>query len=95
MSYLFELGFEEKVFNIIMSSFSNKALDLLEKNKETVSKNINYLKQLGVTNYQEAFLNFYNIFLLDCKMFENIFIKYDTEDLVNKLAKNVAILEYL
>ena len=60
-----------------------------------VTANINYLKELGVNNYVDAFVNFYNMFLIDTKDFDEIFSKYDREDLVAKLEKNVAIMEYL
>ena len=70
-------------------------LETLEKEKETVSSNINFLKGLNVTNYEDAFVKFYNMFLLDTKTFEDIFSKYDPEDLVVKLEKNIAIMEYL
>ena len=35
------------------------------------------------------------MFLLDSKTFDEIFSKYDRDDLVAKLEKNVAIMEYL
>ena len=38
-------------------------------------------------NYVDAFLKFYNMFLLDYETFDEIFSKYDREDLVAKLEK--------
>jgi hypothetical protein len=35
------------------------------------------------------------MFLLDEKSFDEIFNKYDKEDLIIKLEKNIAIMEYL
>ena len=45
--------------------------------------------------FKEIFTNYYELFLLDHSNFVNIFNKYDREDLIEKLAKNVAIIEYL
>ena len=53
------------------------------------------MKELGISNYQVAFVKFYNMFLMDNEEFDEIFSKYDKEDLVVKLEKNVAIMEYL
>ena len=60
-----------------------------------VSANITYLNDLGVKNTSDIFFNYYELFLLDHSNFRAIFDKYDKEDLVEKLAKNVAIVEYL
>ena len=66
-----------------------------EKGKKLVSTNLKYLMDLGVKNYREIFLEYYDLFLLDHSNFMDIFNKYDREDLVDKLDKNVAIIEYL
>lgn len=95
MTYLKELGFNEDTINILKESLPRTTISTLEKEKETISSNINFLKSLNVTNYEDAFVKFYNMFLLDTKTFEDIFSKYDTEDLVIKLEKNIAIMEYL
>ena len=71
------------------------AVEKLNENEEVVTNNIKYLLELGVTNYVEAFVKFYNMFLIDNETFDEIFSKYDREDLVAKLEKNVAIMEYL
>lgn len=93
--YLKELGFDEEVINLMCKNIPTLAINQLEENKETVTANINNLKDLGVTNYIDAFVKFYNMFLIDTKTFDDIFSKYDREDLVAKLEKNVAIMEYL
>ena len=54
-----------------------------------------YLKELGISNYVDAFVRFYNMFLLEPSAFDEIFSKYDREDLIAKLEKNIAIMEYL
>lgn len=93
--YLKGLGFSEDTINLIVANLPKSAVKEMNKKEEVVTTNINYLKELGVTNYVDAFVKFYNMFLLDNKTFDEIFSKYDREDLVAKLEKNVAIMEYL
>jgi len=95
MMYLKELGFDDEFIEMINNNLPEKALSKLNSEKENVSANIRYLKDLGINNYKEAFAKFYNMFLLDTTTFDEIFSKYDKEDLVAKIEKNVAILEYL
>lgn len=95
MNYLKDLGFDQNTINIINESLPKKALETLETKKEIVIKNVKYMKELGISNYQVAFVKFYNMFLMDNEEFDEIFSKYDKEDLVVKLEKNVAIMEYL
>jgi len=95
MTYLKDLGFSNEVIDIIEENFSKGSLEALTEEKENVLQNINYLRELGVSNYIDAFIKFYNMFLLDNKTFDSIFSKYDKDDLVAKLEKNIAIMEYL
>ncbi len=93
--YLKDLGFNETLIEMLTENIPDEAIEQLELNKETVITNIKCLQDLGVTNYIDAFCGFYNMFLIDTKTFDDIFSKYDREDLVAKLEKNVAIMEYL
>lgn len=95
MMYLKELGFEERIISYMCENIPTLAVEKLEENQRVVTDNIKYLIDLGVTNYVDAFVKFYNMFLIDRQTFEEIFSKYDREDLVAKLEKNVAIMEYL
>ena len=95
MIFLSDLGFEAGLIATIQDNFPETTLELIKRNEKMVAQNISFLINLGVTNYQEAFIKFHSMFLLEPAIFEEIFNKYDTEDLINKLAKNVAITEYL
>ncbi len=95
MMYLKELGFEEDVINSLLEDLPSGAVEKITEHQETITTNINYLKELGISNYVDAFLRFYNMFLLEPTTFDEIFSKYDREDLIAKLEKNVAIMEYL
>lgn len=93
--YLIDLGLDENKIELMSQNIPEVAIEKIEEHKQNVIANINYLKTLGVKNYTDAFVKFYDIFLLSPDKFENIFSKYDMEDLVLKLEKNIAILEYL
>lgn len=93
--YLKNLGFDEEIIDTMKKNIPTLAVQKIEENEEKVISNIQYLIDLGVTNYVDAFVRFYNIFLVDTETFDEIFSKYDSEDLVAKLEKNVAIMEYL
>lgn len=95
MLYLKELGFSEELINLMMKNIPASAVSKLTEEERNVTANIKYLKELGINNYVEAFVRFYNMFLLDNTAFDEIFSKYDREDLIAKLEKNVAIMEYL
>lgn len=95
MLYLKELGFSEELINLMMKNIPASAVSKLTEEERNVTTNIKYLKELGISNYVEAFVRFYNMFLLDSNAFDEIFSKYDREDLIAKLEKNVAIMEYL
>jgi hypothetical protein len=93
--YLKDLGFEEEVINSLLEELPSGAIEKLTEHEETIKANINYLKDLGISNYVDAFVRFYNMFLLEPSAFDEIFSKYDREDLIAKLEKNIAIMEYL
>ena len=79
MNYLKDLGFDQNAINIINESLPKKALETLETKKEIVIKNVKYMKELGISNYQVAFVKFYNMFLMDNEEFDEIFSKYDVK----------------
>ncbi len=95
MMYLKDLGFEEEVVNSLLEELPSGAIEKITEHEETITANINYLKDLGISNYVDAFVRFYNMFLLEPSTFDEIFSKYDKDDLIVKLEKNVAIMEYL
>lgn len=79
----------------ISSIISDELRKDLEKNSDLVKANINYLKELGIQNYADIFKTYYPIFLMDTSNFQEIFSKYEISDLVDKLGKNIAIIEHL
>ena len=93
--FIKDLGLDDEHIKEVKAIFDNDDLNIINENIETVYTNISFLKNLGVSNYQDAFLRFYNMFLIEPSSFEEIFQKYDKEDLIAKLEKNVAIMEHL
>ncbi len=69
--------------------------NILSKCKKTMSKNIHYLKNLGIENIDELFEKYYYMFAIDESKFISIFDKYEKEDLIDKLNKNSSIIEFL
>ena len=79
----------------ISSIISDELRQDIENNEDLVRANINFLKELGIENYQEIFKTYYPMFLMDNSNFKEIFNKYDISDLIEKINKNMAIIEHL
>ena len=95
MNYLNKLGFTKEEIVTLEEDIAEAMLRALSDNRKLVTANAEYLCDLGVTNLYEIFHAYYELFLMDHSNFMDIFNKYDREDLVEKLAKNVEIIEYL
>lgn len=95
MRFLQKFDFTTDQLEYINQNASQVMIDSIKKCKKLVSTNIQYLMDLGVKNYREIFMEYYDLFLLDSSNFTGIFNKYDRDDLVDKLEKNIAIIEYL
>lgn len=95
MKFLEKLNFSKDDISEIEDNTPEKLLELIKAQKKLVSENISFLKELGVTNYQEIFIRYYDMFLMDNSNFKDIFSKYEREDLISKLNKNINIVEYL
>ena len=95
MKFLEKYDFNKEEIADFLNNSPKKLIDAIKNNKKLVCENIDYLKCLGVTNYQEIFLEYYDMFLMDHSNFVEIFSKYEPEDLIEKLNKNIRIVEYL
>ena len=95
MKFLEKYNFNKEDIDTFINNSPKKLVDTIKEHKKLVGTNIDYLKELGVKNYKEIFLNFYDMFLMDNSNFIEVFSKYDREDLIEKLEKNVSIVEYL
>ena len=95
MKFLEKYDFNKEEIADFLNNSPKKLIDAVKENKKLVSENIGYLKDLGVTNYQEIFLEYYDMFLMDHSNFVEVFSKYEPDDLIEKLKKNIKIVEYL
>ena len=95
MKFLEKIGFSKDDISFLEENTPEKLLALIKEQKKLVTENITYLKDLGVTNYQDIFLKFYDMFLMDNSNFIAIFSKYEKEDLIAKLKKKINIVEFL
>lgn len=95
MKFLEKYDFKKDDIDLFVNNSPKKLVEAIKEHKKLVATNIDYLKELGVKNYKEIFLKFYDMFLMDNSNFIEIFAKYDREDLIDKLEKNVSIVEYL
>lgn len=95
MIFLKEVGFSDKNIKIVEKNIPQLIKEQIIKFQDIALENIKFLKELGVTNIEEAFMACSDMFLMDNKKFQEIFNKYDREDLIKKIEKNVAIIEHL
>ncbi len=95
VAFLEGLDFSQENINEFVKDVPREAINEISESSDIVITNIQYLKKLGIDNYQEAFLRFYNMFLIEPATFDDIFSKYDSDDLIEKLEKNIAIMEHL
>lgn len=95
MKFLEKLNFSKDNIAEILDGTPESVINLIKVNKKLVSENISFLKELGVNNYQEVFIKYYDMFLIDNSNFKAIFDKYEKDDLVEKINKNISIVEYL
>ncbi len=95
MNYLEKLGFSPEQIEKIRTINHPLITDKISKNSHLLKKNITFLKDLGVSNYKELFVEFSEIFLQDSSVFKEKFLMYDRQDLIDKLNKNMSIITRL
>lgn len=95
MIFLKEVGFSEDVIQELEKNIPAILAKNVAKQKEVVKANISFLQSLGIKNVEEAFMAYSSMFIMNPTKFQEIFNKYDREDLIKKIEKNVAIIEHL
>ena len=95
MNFLENCNFTNKQIKELEEDISGIIKKSLLTNKILVEANLKYLSDLGVTNLFNIFKEYYDMFLMDNSNFMEIFNKYEETDLIDKLQKNIAIIEYL
>lgn len=95
MKFLDKMGFTKEEIEEVLNNTPELMINKLKEQQKLVSANLTYLKELGVTNYKRVFINYYDMFLMDNSNFVNIFNQYDRDDLIDKIQKNITVVEYL
>ena len=95
MPFLIDYGFNEEEMKIFSADVPVLLYEQLVSSYKLVSKNLSFLKELGVPNYKEVFVKFYDMFLMDNSNFMAIFNSYEREDLIEKISANADIVEFL
>lgn len=95
LKYLEKFGYSTDEISYLLQVAPSILKQKLAENDKLVCQNLQFLKDLGVVNLKEIFNRYYDVFLMDYSNFTSIFQKYDPQDLVEKLAKNVEIIDFL
>ncbi len=95
MNFLMDYGFGEDEIKRFSANIPPLLHEQILNSYSLVSKNIAFLKDLGVVPYKEIFVKFYDMFLMDTSNFTNIFKQYEKEDLLEKINTNFEIVEFL
>ena len=95
MTYLLDYEFNQQEINEFKAINKSFIVEKLDEFQELIKKNMMFLKKLGVVNYKEIFKRHAEMFLMDNEAFEEIFEKYDREDLIEKLKNNPDLVEQL
>ena len=88
MKFLEKFDFNKEEIADFLNNSPKKLIDVIKEHKKLVSEN------LYNNNFYEL-LEYYDMFLNDHSHFVSIFSKYEPEDLIAKLAKNIKVVEYL
>ena len=95
MNYLTNLGISIDEINSLRNNLKKSTLEAVELFPRIIEANYEILKNVGIANYKEIFLNHTHMFLQNPNRFQAIFDKYDHADLIRCLEKNGAIIEKL
>ena len=95
MTYLLDYEFNQQEIAEFRAMNKMFLVDKLEEYQEITKKNIEALRNFGVSNYKEVFKRHAEIFLMDNEAFIKMLGKYDKEDLIDKFKINPDVIEIL
>ncbi len=95
MDYLREIEFSLDEINHLKGTLARNVIEKLKLFPRIVLINYQTLKDVGIKNYKEIFVNHTHMFFKNPDKFKAIFAKYDPDDLIRCLEKNGAIIEKL
>lgn len=91
MMYLKDIGLTEDEINSVPLNLK----ELLDLFPMVVRENYEIIRKLGLKNEHEVVVNHLNMLLINPERLDNIFSKYDREDLIRCIEKNHKVLEKL
>ena len=89
------MGFTKKEITEIENNIPKLVINKMKEQQKLITANILFLKELGVANYKQVFIEYYDMFLMDNSNFVGIFNQYDRIDLIDKIQKDITVIEYL
>ncbi len=95
MDYLKNLDFSSDEINHLGGTLPRNVIEKLKLFPRVVKTNYQILKDTGIKNYKDIFVNHTHMFFKNPDKFKAIFAKYDPKDLIRCLEKNGAIIEKL
>lgn len=95
MDYLREIDFSLDEINHLKGTLARNIIEKLNLFPRIVLINYQTLKDVGIKNYKEIFINHTHMFFKNPDKFKAIFAKYDPDDLIRCLEKNGSIIEKL
>lgn len=95
MNYLKKLGLNDNDIKTLEENTPTEVIEIMKNNDVLVWTNVNFLIDIGITNYIEALVKYPKEFLANTTDFRKKFTKYELSDLIKKMAKNVCIIEML
>ena len=95
MKFLEKYGFTKEDIDEFIDNTPKKMQEAIEQNSELVEVNLKYVKDLGTSVYKEIFINYPDMFLMDASNFSEMFSKYETDELIERLNNNFKLVEYL
>lgn len=95
LNFLINYGFSIEEINKLELDIPAIIIKKFILNKNNFLDNLVYLREIGIINYKEVFVTYYDIFLLDNKKFVAIFSKYEKEELIEFVKNDITVIEFL
>lgn len=93
LTYLYDFGLDSRDLETLKDNVDDKTFSELTLFEGIVKENIQFMKDFGLANYVQVVIKYPEIFLRDAESFKNIFSKFDRDDLLQKVEKNVAVFK--
>ena len=90
-----ELGLSKEEKDVLLSKVSEEEMNIMNVFTDIVKTNYNTLKGLNIDELNKCFTEHPKRFMFNPDKFESILDKYDPQDLVRCINKNVAVIDKL